>query len=801
MLRNYLYVAWRSMVRGRLYSVINVLGLAIGLACFFLIALYIKDELSYDRHFKNASRLYRVIEILKQEGQGEQSASCPFPLGPALAQDQPALVEHAVRFFNFQDPQHTLRAGTRKFNESRLFVADSNVFEVFGFPLEKGDPRTALVDTNCIVLSRELAQKYFGDEDPMGKLLRFDGITDMKVTGVLGDIPQQSHIHFDGLISFSSLRNLYGPLFADNWVWNPNWTYVLLREGVKAKDLEQYFPDFVDRHYPEHLKQDVEHRLQPITDIHLRSDYSFEIEPNNDINLIRLFSVIGFFILLIACVNFMNLSTARSSARAREVGIRKVVGANRSLLIAQFLFESVFLSFISVLLSLVIAELLLPVFNLLAGKSMQLSYFASADLLGIIIVTGLATGLFSGAYPALFLSSFQPAAVLKGRLAATGSNSGMRKALVVFQFSVSVALIIGTAVVYSQLGFMRSADPGFNSERLLLLPVRPPMSLIFDPLVKDLEKSPHVIHVTRMNDIVGKHHNTHEYSYSGLDSGRWVYLPSLLVDEAFIPTIGIQLLAGRNFSKEHARDDSLAVIVNESMLKQMKWGSPASAIGRQLSTPTGNEKVIGVVKDFHFVSLLHPVGPFVLDMPHRWLRSYWTRYIGVKLKDVPVEDAIKDIRKRWERNSGEFPFEYVFLDQELRSQYRPQENIGRLASYFSILAIFIACMGLFALATFSAEQRSKEIGIRKAMGASVSAIVFLLSKDFMKLVLLAIVIACPLSWLLLQQWLKGFAYHVEIGWQVFVFAGLVTIVISLITVVIRSVKTAWLDPVSSLRYE
>lgn len=801
MLKNYLLIAYRNMIRGGFYSVLNILGLAIGLACFFLIALFVKDELSYDRFHSKHDRIYRVIGILELEGQGEQSSSCPFPVAPALANDYPNLIEHAVRFFNFQDPQHTLKVGETRINESRIFLADSNVFEVFDFPLEEGDRTKALNEPNTIVLTRTLAVKYFGHEDPMGKTIKFDGVRDLMVTGILGEVPQQSHMHFDALISFSTLRSMMGNQ-QKNWVWNPNWTYVLLKDGVKPEQLEQAFPAFVNKYYPDFLKPQVTHLLQPLTDIHLHSKYSYEIEPNSDISLVYIFSVIGIFILLIACINFMNLATARSANRAKEVGVRKVAGADRVQLIRQFLSESMLLTGIAILLSLLIAQLLLPVFNTISGKQISASAFATPLLLLFLLVIGLATGLLAGIYPAFYLSSFQPVDVLKGKLSSGSRNVLLRRALVVLQFTISVSLIIGTGMVYFQLRYLRSAPLGFDKEQVLMLPVRPPMAKMFDPFIQDLKSQEGIVNVATMNDVVGKHHNTHEYNYKGMQPGKWIYYPSLLVSEDFVPLMNMQLVAGRNFSKAFPRDDSLAVIVNEAMVKHMRWGSPEQALGQQMFTPTGTERVVGVVKDFHFESLHTPLGPFVLDMPHKVWKPYWTRYIAVKLKagaDMPA--TIKAIGNLWNNYSQEFPFDYFFLDDDLDMQYKAQENLARLIAYFSVLAVIIACLGLFALASYSAEQRTKEIGIRKVMGASVMHISTLLSVDFLKLVLIAVIIAWPLSWYALHVWLEGFAFRTEMSWMLFLLSGIAALLIAWLTVLFQSLKAAWSDPVKSLRYE
>ena len=800
MIKNYLTVAWRNLLRGKLYSFIHMVGLAIGLACSFLIAMYIRDELSYDRQHTKIDRIYRVVGELEMEGAGERSSSCPFPLGPALKNDYPHLIEHTVRFFNFQDPQHTLKVGDIRINEPRLFLADSNALAVFDFPLLKGRRDKALAEPNSIVITQELARKYFDDDDPMGKTMRFDGTTDLKVTGVWDKLPEQTHIHFDALISFSTLWTMMPNQFK-NWVWNPNWTYVLLKPGVSPKEIDNQLPAFIQKHYPDFLKPQVHHKLQPLADIHLHSKYDYEIEANSDMSLLYIFGVIGVFILLIACINFMNLATARSAGRAREVGVRKVSGAQKTELIGQFLVEAVLQAAIATVLSILIAEALLPFFNNISGKNLRLTYFTNPMLLVVLFLVGLITGLVSGLYPAFYLSRFRPIVVLKGKLSSGSRNIGLRKALVVFQFAISVALIIATGMVYLQLQYLKTVNLGFNKEQVLMLPVRPPMGKMFDPFMDELRRVKNVQSVTRMNDVVGKHHNTHEYNYRGMEAGKWAYYPSLQVDEDFIPTMNMTLLAGRNFSREYVKDDTLGVVVNEAMVKAMNWGSNEKALGEQMFTPTGSERVIGVVKDFNYEPLHRSLGPFVLDMPPPNLKNYWTRYIAVRLSTGNYKETITEIGNIWNRYSQEYPFEYFFLDDDLNKQYSGQENLGKLVAGFSTLAIVIACMGLFALASFSAQQRTKEIGIRKVMGASSGTIAFLLSADFLKLVLIANLISLPVSWFAVNQWLNSFAFRTGFHWMLPVVSLILTLGIALLTVVFQSVKAAVMNPVKSLRYE
>jgi putative ABC transport system permease protein len=800
MLRNYFKVALRNIARHKTYSFINIFGLATGISCFVLILLFIQDEVSYDRFHTKAGRIYRVIDkIDTQVGQGEESSSNPFPVAISLKNDYPHLIDHAVRFFNLQAPTLTLRIGDTKYNEKRVFFADSNLLQVFDFPLASGDPAKVLGDPNSIVLTQSLARKYFGDTDAVGKTIRFEGIIDLTVTGVFEPLPDQSHIHFDCLISFGTLRQLLGPNINKNWVWNPCWTYVLLKDGVKPEELESQFPTFIKKYYPDFIKPQVTHYLQPLTDIHLRSRLDYEIEPNSDESGVYIFAVIGIFILVIACINFMNLATARSANRAREVGMRKVLGAHRSQLIRQFLGESVMLSFMAVALALVLIELFLPVFNSISGKHLSFELLSNPLLLGGLLAVGVLTGLLSGIYPAFFLSSFQPVNVLKGGLKAGSRHALFRQILVVVQFAISLALIISTLIIYSQYNYLRSADLGFDKEQVIVMPTRPPIVPKYQALKAELMKNKNVMSMATMNEIMGEHHNTHEYSYEGMQPDKWIYFPALLVNETFVETFRLKLVAGRDFSEKIRTDDSLGVLINEAMVKHLNWGTPQNALGKQFFTPLGKERVIGVLQDFNFVSLENPIGPFVIDMPGANFRNFFTKYIAVRVAPGDLAGTIAYVQKTWNTFAPEYPFEYFFLDQDLEKLYRSQENMSRLLLYFSILAIFIACLGLFALASFTAEQRTKEIGIRKVFGASVSSVVGLLSKEFLKLVLISNLVAWPLTWYIMHRWLGGFAYHVKIDLLVFVLAALTGLVIAMATVAFQAVKAAVSNPVKSLR--
>ena len=799
MLRNYLLVAWRNFLRNKLYSAINILGLAIGLTCFVWIMLYVQDEHRYDRYHHRADRIYRLVEKIDLEGQGEESSSNPFPTGPALVNDYPHLIEQVVRFFNWQTETRTLRVGDRKFAQRDVFFVDSTVFEVFDFPLAAGDPATALDGPNKIVISQALAQKYFGTADPLGQQILYEGQAPLQVTGVFGEIPSQSHFTFEAFISYTTLRPYLGMSLTHNWVWNPNWTYVLLREGVSPAELEAQFPGFIDKYYPAFMKPQITHYLQPLTDIHLHSKLDYEIGPNGDAGNVRIFALIGVFILLIAGINFVNLATARSARRAREVGMRKVLGADRPGLVRQFLGESLLLTALALACAFLLLELGLPFFNQLAGKDLPTGLLVQPGFLLFFIGTGLVVGIGAGLYPAYYLSAFQPVEVLKGKVRASRPERLFRQGLVVLQFSISLALIISTAVIYRQFRFLQTADTGFAREQVLVVPLKPDMVPKLEVLKAGFLRHAEVQAVTQMNEILGVHHNVHEYNYAGMEPGRWIYFPSLIVDEDFLTTFGLEVVAGRGFSRDHPTDDTLAVVVNEAMVRELGWGSPAEAIGQQLFTPHGRERVIGVVRDFHAVSLKDRIRPFVLDMQGGPLGSFFAKNLAVRISGQAVPETLAHLEESWNHVSPEHPFEYTFLNSRLQALYQSEDRLGDLVGYFSLLAVFIACLGLFALASFTAEQRTQEIGIRKVLGADTGSILRLLAMDYLRLVLLANLIAWPVAGLALYRWLEGFAYRIALPWGLFGLAALLVLLVALGTVFFQSLRASHTDPVLALR--
>ncbi|MDX2248776.1 MAG: ABC transporter permease [Bacteroidia bacterium] len=799
MIRNYLTTALRNLRRTPLYTGINILGLAVGITCFVLIVLFVRDEWSYDRYHSKADRIYRLVGKIDLEGQGEESSSNPFPVATTLMNDYPELIEHAVRFFDFQVEKRTLRVEEVKFSEPDIFFADSNVFQVFDFPLLKGNKNTALKGPNLIVISEEMAKRYFGDEDPVGKQMVYEGQTNLQVTGILGEIPPQSHFKFQALISFPTLRPFIGQTLEQNWVWNPNWTYLLLKKGVTPGELETQFPAFIQKYYPDFIKPQITHYLQPLTDIHLKSHLDYEIEPNSSETNIYIFLAIGIFILIIACINFMNLATARSAGRAREVGMRKVLGAYRGQVIGQFLGESLVMSFFAVILALFLISIFLPFFNDLSGKTLTQNQLLEPSFLLALVGLGGIVGFISGLYPAFYLSSFLPVKVLKGKLKSQPGDRLIRKGLVVTQFAISLALIISTMIIYRQFQFMQTAATGFTKDQIVVIPTKPVIVPKIEVFRENLLRNAKIQNLTTMNEIIGIHHNVHEYNYEGMEPGRWIYFPSLIVDEYFAPTFDLEFVAGRNFSKDHPTDDTLAIIVNETMVKERGWGTPEEALGQQLYTPRGRERVTGVVKDFHFVSLRDKIRPFVLDITTGGARSFFTKNIAVRISPGETDKTLAYIEEQWDILAPEHPFEYTFLDSQINDLYKDEGKLADLVQYFSVLAIFIACLGLFALASFTAEQRTKEIGIRKVLGSSVYQIVGLLAKDFILLVVIANLIAWPVAAGFMNNWLNGFAYRTDMSVGLFAIAGIGVTGIAFLTILFQSLKAGRADPIRALR--
>jgi len=804
MIKNYLTIVIRQALKHKVYALINVGGLAIGIACCTLIFLFVSDELSYDRYHENADRIYRVSEIIESEETGERSASLPFPVSHAFLTDYPDLIQASVRFFNFQAPTLSLenREKELSFNERRLFFADPGVFEVFSFEMVQGDPKTALSEPNSLVLTESMVQKYFEGEDPLGKVLRFQGERDLKVTGVLKDVPSTSHFRFDFLASFRTLDSYYNT--AENramhgWYWNPCWTYVMLREGVKPQELGSRFPDFVRKYFPEVIKNDVTLQLQPLVDIHLTSRLDYEIEPNASEQNVYVLSVAGLFVLLIACINFMNLATARALQRASEVGLRKTLGIDRRQLVLQFLFESSLYSYAAVGTALVIVELFIPQFNALTGKAIDHGFWYSLPFLLTLLLFGLVVGLGAGAYPSVVLSSFQPARVLKsGVIPHRGLD--FRKLLVVLQFSISVILIIGTWVAINQLQFLRKSQLGFDKDHVVMLPVlRSSMASQYEPFKETILRHSSIQSVTALEEVLGAKFQGGNYQFKGMNASR--LFNRLNVRHDFTKTFNVPLAAGRDYDEGFDTDDAGALVVNETLVRSLDWKSNEEAIGKWVGAP-GRTTIVGVVKDFNFASKHQQIAPLVLDLNlNPGAFNLFIKYVAVRYDPLRTEEALQAIGQAWELMIPDKAFEYFHLDQDLQKLYESEERLTAVASVFAVLAILVACLGLFGHATHMVERRTKEIGIRKTLGASVPAVVRLLSKDSLVLLIPAILVSWPISWLLMNRWLESFAYRVEISWWVLFASGLAVVVIAILTISIQTIKAALSDPTNELKCE
>lgn len=801
MLHNYFITAFRNLWKYKFYSLINIVGLTLGVVSCIFIALYVYDELSYDRFHEKAERIYRVTEFIDTEGSGERSSSVPFPTGPTLAEEYETHIETQVRFFDFQSPTLFIseRELEREFNEPDVLFVDSTFFDVFDYELAAGDKATALQKPNSVLLTRDAAMRYFGDDDPMGRILQIEGKEDLIVTGVLSTPPTHAHFKFDFLVSFSTLRNFFNGQYPSTWYWNPCWTYVLLKPNVQPKDVEKFFPEFIVKYFPEFIQKETRLELQPLVDIHLKSDLAFELEPTGGEGNIYVFTAIGVFILFIACMNFMNLSTARSLKRAREVGLRKTLGSKRRQLVLQFLIESLMIALIAIVAALVLSVAGLHFFNGLAEKSMDPTVFLNPWILLALVLIFLVAGVGSGLYPAFVLSSFIPSKSLKAQ--GKGGRGGLiRKVLVVVQFALSIMMIISTVLANRQLDFLRRSDAGFDSSQILYIAaLRTPITKTYPAFKKELEQREDVVSVTGVLDVLGSRHQGDNYRFEGMEKSKLFSV--MWVNHDFFKTFGLELAAGRPFLENMTTDDSLALIVNEAFVKQMGW-TAEEAIGKGFEYVPYHGKIIGVVKDFNFVSKHRKIEPLILQLrsnPGHF--NFSLKYVAVKLNSTDMAGTVAAIEAKWKMLAPGRPFDYFFLDQELDQLYKAEEKLGRVAGLFSGLAIVVACLGLFALASFMAEERRKEIGVRKVMGSSVRQVVVLLTKDFTRLIVVAFTVACPLTWYLMDRWLNQFAFHIEMDWLTFLLAGLATTVVALLTISYRAVQAASENPINALRYE
>jgi putative ABC transport system permease protein len=807
MLKNYFKTAFRNLRKNPFYTSINIIGLSVGLATCLLIMLYVMDELSYDGYNAKAERIFRVNNEIQFGGNHFDMAVAPAQMGTTIVQEIPQ-VEQYTRFRYFGS--FLVRKDKMNLRESSIEWADSTIFQVFTLPLIGGDPATALREPNSLVISEKIARKYFNRTDVVGKTLVINDTSNYTITGVMRDIPEQSHFNYDILVAASGNPDSRD----DNWL-SENWnTYILLKKGVDSKKIVPALDQLLIRHseplIKSLLKQDITEfkknsgslscSLTPILDIHLHSNKLGELQGNGSIQYVYIFSAITLFILLIACINFMNLSTARSSNRAREVGVRKVLGSLRRNLISQFLVESLLISFIALLLSFGLVWAMLPFFNELAGKTMHINGLFHPGMLLTIGSLIILVGLLAGSYPAFFLSGFQPIDVLKGKLAKGFKGSWLRNSLVVFQFAISIILIVGTIVIYKQLKYIRNKDIGYNKDQVLIIKNVEALNTGANAFKEELMKVSGAEGNTMTNfmPVFGWRNNDVYFTSPALDQKTAMSVQKWGIDIDYLPTLDIKLLQGRNFSKEFL-SDSGAIIINEAAAKFL---ATKELLNKKLyeidDIKSGSLKerhIIGIVKNFNFSSLRDVITPLIMLLqPQRGS-------IALRIHANKIDQVLSQIKNKWQAMAPSQPFEYAFLDEEFNSQYGSEQKTGKLFISFAILAILIASLGLFGLVTYAAEQRTKEIGIRKVLGATVGYITRMLSKEFLKLVLVASAIAFPIGWWMMHKWLQDFAYRTDINWWIFATAGLIAALIALLTVSFQAVKAAMQNPIKSLRSE
>ena len=796
MFKSYFKIAVRNLMRHKGFSFINIAGLAIGMAACILVALFILDEISYDRYNKDANRIYRVVkDFVNDDGSKLPDATTPPAIGAAVQREIPE-VEHMARLYPGWGNKFYVRNGEKKFIEENIYRADSSVFDVFSFSFLKGDPKTAMRAPNAIILTETAAKKYFGNEDPIGKTLDIDFWPPSVVTAVIKDVPENSHFKFDLLAPLRFTDRAGKPIDINTiWGWYNYYTYVKLKPGADEKVLDKKIRDVFKKNQPENENYFYS---QLLTSIHLQSNLKWELRPNSDRIYVYVFGVVALFILLIACINYINLTTARSTLRAKEIGVRKVSGAVRAALIRQFLAESIVIAVLSALLALAIAELLLPGINLITQKNLALFGVPNPWIIGGVILFAILIGLGAGLYPAFYLSSFEPVKVLKGTSLGITSKFNLRKVLVVAQFTISIALIIGTLVVAQQISFIQNAKLGLNKDHVIMVNDFGYLSRSERHSLKNsLQQIPGVKKVAATDGVVGGQNWTNSIRWKESKNGQLVNF--LTVDADYLDALNIELKEGRGFSPAFPSDTSDAIILNETAVKHL--GIPEPAVGQQIVWDESADtviyaKVIGVVKDFHFTSMKNEIKPFafVTDNNRQW-------YLSVKLAGSDMQQSIQQIKSTWEQQVKSRPFQYFFLDETYAKLYKAEQNFKSIFFYVTVIAIFIACLGLFGLSAFTIAQRTKEIGIRKVLGASVTGIVGMLSADFIKLVAIAALIALPLAWWAMHQWLLDFVYRVNIGWWVFVAAIAVAILIALVTISFQAIKAAVTNPVKSLRTE
>lgn len=800
MLRNYLKIAVRSFGRQSYYSLINTLGLALGIAACILILLFVRDELSYETPFANHKNIYRLTEDFPMGTHLSQSATVPFPVKQKLMEDFPEITNAAVIFRpSSWGPPPIIKLGDDEYYEDDLVFAEQNLFEIYGLKFLQGTAENALVGPNRIVLTESAATKYFGEQDPVGKRLRLNNFVDLEVIGVIADLPDNTHLQFDMIASLDTFKSFFNDptFFETQWVWVAAWMYFTVDRDEDIQKIRAGLPAFVKKHYPNALTDNgVVLNVQKADDVHLTSNIELEFEPNGNIQHVYLFSFIALLILLIAVINFMNLATSRSAKRAREVGLRKVMGAHKNMLVSQFMGEAVLTSLLSLVIAIGMIAAVLPWFNNLTGKSITLSTLGDPKLVAGILAIGLVAGLLAGSYPSFILSSFKPTEVLKGKIGGTRHANVLRKALVVGQFVISITLIICIGIVYRQLKYIQSKDLGIAKDQIMMVDASFQSYQRLSSFKSELLKQHGIQAVSTMGGSIPGESEVIENAFvaQGAPEEQQQWFSVMFAGHDFEKVLNLELLQGHSFQPGNAVD-SAGFVINEAAARALGWGD--DVVGKTLRRNVGDTMqegvVIGLVKDFHYRPLYEAIKPLVVMMGGDRL--------AVRMAGGDAREAVREVESEWTKQLADMPFRYSFVDDNFDKLYRKEDKFGQTMQYFSILAVFIACLGLLGLSSYTAESRRKEIGIRKVNGASSLGLVALLAREFSMLILIAFVIAVPLSWYLGSLWLNNFAYRTDIGVSLFILSGAAALLIAFVTVSYHTLKAAMTNPVDSLRYE
>lgn len=805
MIRNYLFILMRSFRKNPITSIVNISGLAISLMACLIIVIVIQNELKFDKSHPDAERMYRITEVIDRESFVENSSSLPYPVMDALNNDYPDLIESSVRITHFMKPTRSfMLEDNEKYTETFVFYADSNLFTLFDIPLIQGNPEEVINRPYTAVINEKTGKKYFGDENPVGKILKLSGVDRLaiEITGVMGK-GGPSHFNPNIVISMKTAQDLMRGL-SYQWIWNPVWTYVKLKPGIEPDALESQFPEFVQKYYPERHRPMISHYMQPITDIHLHSDLEFEMEQNGNINYIYIFFFSALFLLVIASINFINLTTINLSLRIKEIGIRKVVGASRKQLIIQFLIESVLITLIAFVLALLLTLAVFPFLLVFLGLEIDINNIINWEFIGVLLTVLIVTGVISGLYPSYMLSGTKVINVFKGGLKGSPKARLFRKGLVVFQFAIATVLIVFTVTSRLQVNYMHQNDKGFATENIIVIRTNTRnISNETGRFKSRLKEHPLVRNVSYMDEILGIANNNHEFNHDKLTLDEWHFIPALMVDEDFIKTYEIELIAGRDFDPTKFREDSLSIIVNETLTKSLGFIHPEEALGKRYqSIKGGREKIIGVTADFNYKSLHNDIGPFVLDLEDRrnGLFQISANHAAVNVIEINP-DVLSHLEAVWNEFVPNKPFFYSLMSDEVGHQYKSERKMNLIVAIFSSLAILVACMGIFALSWFIAGQKLRELAVRKTFGAPMIHLLLVATKEQVILVLLSLLVSFPVSYYLMAKWLEIFAFRISQGIMPFLIAGVISMGIAVSTMIYFAWKAASKDPVKVLGYE